>query len=282
MIDSRPLVAVVLWGGIYPAAKLALAHIPFLGFTGLRVALAAVLLVTIAGRGLGSRLAKAEWRALLGAGLAQTAFQLLLVAGVTLAGAGQTAILVATAPLMTALWSVLVRRERLAARQWGGVMLGLIGVGLVVQAGVGEMVVGHAATGNLLALGAAAAWAWYSLAVGPVVGALGSVRATAVTMIAAAVVITPLALPQIAALRWASVPWSAWAGLVYGATFGMAVAMALWGAAVRTLGPTRTMIYAYLEPVSAVLIAAVLLGESVASGQVIGAIVVFAGVWLAA
>jgi len=107
----------VLWGGIYPAAKIALGDIPFLGFTGLRVALAAVLLLALTGGGLGQRLATADRRLLLGAGLAQTAFQLLLVAGVTLAGAGQTAILVATAPLMTAVWSVLVRGESLAPRQ---------------------------------------------------------------------------------------------------------------------------------------------------------------------
>jgi drug/metabolite transporter (DMT)-like permease len=99
-------------------------------------------------------------------------------------------------------------------------------------------------TAILVATGAAAAGAWYSLAVEPVVGA--------------------------------------WAGLAYGATFGMAVAMALWGASVRALGPTRTMISAYLEPVSAVIIAAALLGESVAPDEVIGALVVFAGVWLAA
>jgi drug/metabolite transporter (DMT)-like permease len=63
LIDSGPLVAVALWGGIYPAAKLALTHIPFLGFTGLRVVLAAVLLAIITGRGFGSRLAGADRRA---------------------------------------------------------------------------------------------------------------------------------------------------------------------------------------------------------------------------
>lgn len=273
--------AVVLWGGIYPAARLALAHIPFLSFTALRVVVAAVLLLALAGAGAGSGLARVGWRALLGAGLAQTTFQLLLVAGVSFAGAGQTAILVATAPLMTAAWSAVVRRERLAPRQWCGIALGLLGVVLVVRAGLAEVVTG-AAAGTLLALGAAGAWAWYSLAVGPVVGALGSVRATALTMAVAGALIAPLALPQLAGLVWAAVPWSAWAGLLYGATFGMALAMVLWGAAVHTLGPTRTMIYAYLEPVSAVVIAAALLGESLAAGQALGALVVFAGVWLAA
>jgi drug/metabolite transporter (DMT)-like permease len=277
VLDPRPLIAVVLWGGIYPAAKVALRDIPFLSFTGLRVVLAAVLLLVVGGGGLARRVASADRRHVLVAGLAQTAFQLLLVAGVALAGAGETAILVATAPLMTGLWSVLVRRERLAPRQWSGLLLGLFGVALVV----GAPVAAGALAGYLLAVGAAAAWAWYSLAVGPLVATLGSVRATAMTMAMASVLIVPIALPQIARLRLETIPWEAWAGLAYGATFGMAVAMALWGAAVHRLGPTRTMIYAYLEPASAVIIAALLLGESLAPTQMVGAVVVFAGIWLA-
>ena len=40
------------------------------------------------------------------------------------------------------------------------------------------------------------------------------------------------------------------------------------------------MIYVYLEPVSAVLIAAALLGESLSWIQAAGAVLAFMGVWL--
>jgi probable blue pigment (indigoidine) exporter len=41
------------------------------------------------------------------------------------------------------------------------------------------------------------------------------------------------------------------------------------------------MIYVYLEPVSAVVIAAILLGESLSAAQAAGALLTLAGVWLA-
>jgi probable blue pigment (indigoidine) exporter len=41
------------------------------------------------------------------------------------------------------------------------------------------------------------------------------------------------------------------------------------------------MVYVYLEPVSAVVIAAILLGESLSATQAAGALLTFAGVWLA-
>jgi len=105
-------------------------------------------------------------------------------------------------------------------------------------------------------LGAAAAWAWIAARPSSRVAAVGPMRATGWTMAAAGLLFVPLSLPEMRAVSWGSVSLPAWAGLVYGATLGMVVAMALWGKSVHRLGPERTMVYAYLEPVSAVAIAA--------------------------
>ena len=159
-------------------------------------------------------------------------------------------------------------------------LVGLAGVGLVVRGGTGGFAWRHLAA-NLLALGAAGAWSWYSLAIGPLVGAVGTMRATGGGMAVAGILLSPLALAGVWRLPWAGISWAAWAGLVYGATAGMVVAMSLWGRSVGRLGPRQTMAYVYLEPVSAVLIAAVLLGESLHPIQALGALLTFAGVWLA-
>jgi hypothetical protein len=45
-LRSAPLLAVVLWGGIYPTAKLSLAEIPLLRFLALRMILATVWLAS--------------------------------------------------------------------------------------------------------------------------------------------------------------------------------------------------------------------------------------------
>src|SRR2546428_4006016 len=105
-------------------------------------------------------------------------------------------------------------------------VLGFIGVSFVVQSG-GIGVTWSQLGGDLLALGAAGAWAWYGLAIGPLVGALGTVRATGWTMVIAALCCTPLVLVETRDYAWRSVSWEAWAGLVYGATVGMVTAMTL-------------------------------------------------------
>ena len=279
-VRLEPLAAVVLWGGIYPGARLGLAEIPPLAFTYLRVVLAACVLALASTGGGSPPISRRLWGSILQAGLAQAAFQLLLIAGLARTTAGTSAILLAAAPLLTAGWLALTGKEQLPGRYWIGLAVGLTGVALVVRGGASGLG-REQVLGNGIAFAAAGAWAAFSLAIAPLAGALGAVRATKWSMVVAGIVLTPFAVGGTVHLDWARISWPAWAGLVYGATAGMVVAMSLWGRSMHRLGPTETMVYVYLEPVSAVLIAAAVLGERLAPGQIAGAALTFAGVWVA-
>ena len=100
-------------------------------------------------------------------------------------------------------------------------------------------------------------------------------------MVVAACCFTPLALGDVRAKAWGSASWEAWAGLLYGATVGMVMAMALWGKAIHRFGPQQTMLYVYLEPVSAIVIAAAVLGEALGPIQAVGALLTCVGVGFA-
>jgi drug/metabolite transporter (DMT)-like permease len=279
-LSPAPLLAVVLWGGIYPGAKLGLQEIPVLSFTYVRLLLASLVLFAVARQVRPWQSVGTLWKPLMRAGLAQAVFQILLIAGLRYTTASNSAILLAAAPLITAAWLAATGREYLQRWQWGGLVVGFGGVSLVVQGGSVAFAWPQLG-GDLLALGAAGAWAWYGLVIGPLVGALGTLRATGWTMGLAALLFTPLALLEVSGQEWGHVSWVAWAGLVYTATAGMVVAMALWGRAIHRLGPQQTMIYVYLEPVSALAIAALVLGEALGVLQAVGAGLTFVGVWLA-
>lgn len=252
-----------LWGGVYPAARFGVRYMPVLSFACFRLILAAALLVALwlpqrrfVPRGLVVPL--------LNAGVAQAVFQLLAIASVHWTTAGESAILLATSPILSAGWSAFRRRDHLDARRWGGLLTGLVDVGLVVQ-GRGGFDWSHA-FGDLLALCAAAGWVWFSLAISPIVGSLGMWQATGWVVGIAALVLAPLALLEAAPSVWSgNVPWAAWGGLIYAAAAGGVVANALWGRSMHRLGSQQTMVYAYLEPVSAVVIAAIILGESLSA-----------------
>jgi drug/metabolite transporter (DMT)-like permease len=275
----EPLLAVVLWGGIYPGARIALREIAVVDFTFLRLVLATAVLAAV---WLPRRrpVPRGFWRLVVLAGIAQAAFQITLVAGLRWTTAGQSAILLAASPILTAGWLALRGDEILDGRRWTGLAIGLGGVALVVGGSPGGLDASRM-LGDLLGLGAAAAWSWYGFAVSPVVAAAGTWQATGWAMGIAMLFFAPIALHDVARSAWDAMSWQAWAGLAYGGTAGMVVAMALWGRSLHRFGQRQTMVYVYLEPVSAVVFAAVLLGESLSIVQAVGALLTFAGVWLA-
>ncbi|MGE3541521.1 MAG: hypothetical protein AB7N91_29325 [Candidatus Tectimicrobiota bacterium] len=80
-------------------------------------------------------LARALWPRVRKASLAQTVFPRLRIAGLRWTSTSHSAILPATSPMLTACWLAMTQQARLARRQWSGVLVGFIGVGLVVQGG---------------------------------------------------------------------------------------------------------------------------------------------------
>jgi len=273
-------VAVVLWGAIYPGAKIALREIPVVDFIFLRVFIAALILFALAGSSRGFVPPRVLWPAVAFAGVAQIASQTLLHAGIRFTTAGVAALLLATSPLMSGTWAALFGRVHLIGRQWFGLLVGFLGIVLVIGPGGPTSDATHV-VGDVLPLGAAAVWVLYSILIGPLVGSLGTMRAIAWSMIVSVFLFVPFAVLPLQHLGWSSVSWWAWGGLFYSAVVGQVVAMVLWGRSVHSLGVHQAMIYTYLEPISATVIAAALLGESLSFIQGGGAVLTFVGMWYA-
>ena len=253
---------------------------PALSFTIVRILIAGAVLILLALRLPRPRLSSVPWRSLAAAGLAQTAFQLLLFEGLARTSASISAILLATAPLMTAVWLVARGQQRMGPLAWLGLGMGLAGVALVVRTD-GTGLAGTTLVGNLIAIGAAVAWAWYGLVIGPLARAIGPVGATATSLTVSALVLTPLGLPELLSVNWAGVSAPAWVGILYGSLLGLVLATLLWVRSIQRWGTQPTMNYGYVEPVAAVAIAALLLGEALHPLQGIGALLALTGVYLA-
>ena len=280
-LHALPLLAVVIWGGVYPGAKFGLMEIPALSFTALRLVLASAVLFTLVHWSRRPSAGRSLWLSALVPGLAQAMFQLFFVLSMLWTTAGNGAILLATAPLMVAIWQAVRHGRPGKGAVWLGLVLGLLGVLLVVTGSGSISFSGDHLLGSVCALLSAAAWAWYGITAGRVVGVFGSVAATAMSLGIASVLLLPVSIGEISAFPWSSVSWIGWSALLYGSLAGPVLAMTLWGYALHRLGPEQTMIYTYLEPIAAVIIAAWLLGESFGAIQALGAVLTLVGVWLA-
>ncbi|HBK07136.1 MAG TPA: EamA family transporter [Acetobacteraceae bacterium] len=130
-----PFLFVLLWSSSFIASKAGLRDLSPLLFVAIRMAGCAAVLVVLmlVSRQSWRPLARWRWLHCAVAGASLNAVGLMAPhVGLLLAPAAQIALVQSLTPLLTAILGVVLLHERLRARQWLGLALGMAGVGLVV------------------------------------------------------------------------------------------------------------------------------------------------------
>jgi drug/metabolite transporter (DMT)-like permease len=265
---------------VAPFGKYALAEMPTLAYTALLpVMAAAVLFAFLRLRRQPLTIARSDWSRFAVAGFGcMGVSQLLFIGGLALTSVAHNVILAATSPLLSAVIRGVFRREVPDRQTALGLLAGFAGV--VVLVSDAGSTAGTSVRGDLLSLGAALTWVGATVLPQPLAVRYGAPRTTAWLLLGAAVLTVPLGSPKIVDAFRHPPSLGAWLSLVYGGAVGMIGGNALWQRAVAEIGAARTLVYLYLEPVLAMVLAAVVLGERLTLTQAIGGLLALAGVAL--
>jgi drug/metabolite transporter (DMT)-like permease len=176
-----------------------------------------------------------------------------------------------TYPVQVALMAVALRRERLTRRRVAALALAASGLALVLGSRLGPDTQATLA-GVLLASGAAVCHAVYLIAVRDGFPRVPPVQATSLVLAGGVVVSGTAAIiaggPGLVG-PWASSP-VAWAAILFAGTMGAAFPKVWVMAGVRAIGSTRAAVLMLMEPVTAVVVAAVVLAQSPTPTEVLG------------
>lgn len=277
--DFEMLVVALLWGGNFSVSKFAIGRIGPLAFSGLRFALASVLLLLLA-RKLGAMrpLPRRTFWALVGLGvIGNTLYQALFMTGLSLTSATNSSMIVAILPVVVALMGSLWGIERATPGMWLGVVLGTVGVGLVVTAR-GVHFSAASFRGDLLVLFAILLWSCFTVGVRQVGAGVDALQITMITTVAGTPGLLLLGAWGLLHQDWSAVSAKTWGALAYAALLALVVAYVLYNRAVQGIGTARTAIYNCLVPLVAMLIAWLTLGEVPTGIQLVGVALVIAGV----
>ena len=197
--------------------------------------------------------------------------------------AGYSAILNATTPLMGALIGFSFFHEELTLRKWAGVMLGLVGIGLITTTGEVDLS-GQLAIGVLACLIATACYGCAGFLTRCWISERGGLDAKLVafgSQLGASLFLLPFFAYQLAAgpaVDWA-VP-TAWASVLAVGVVCTALAYLLYFRLSADIGPLRSLTVTFLIPPFGILWGALVLGETLSQGFVLGGLVVCLSVWL--
>jgi drug/metabolite transporter (DMT)-like permease len=278
--DLMLLATVTLWAANFAVSKYILSNgFRPLAYSSVRYASAAVIFTAITfpwERTL--RIARRDLP-LVGLAIALLiANQLSFVYALDFTTATTTALLFGTLPIFTALFSRLVGVERLNLRFWIAAVLSFGGVALVTVGSGGDL--SGDLWGDLLAVSGAATWAAYSVAIAPLMRRYSPFRLSAVLLFAAFVGLALLGSPQ---LRDQGFDFGAlvWLGFAFAVVGPLVITNLLWFTAIDRVGPSRSALYANLQPFLAAIIALLLLSESLTKLEVVGGLAIGAGIVLA-
>jgi drug/metabolite transporter (DMT)-like permease len=268
-----------LWGASYMFIKVAIDDVSPIVVVWSRLVLAAIVLLPIAHRRGALTALRPHLPVIAFLSLIQVLAPFLLITfGEKHIASSLAGILVASAPIFTALLAFWLDREELATG-WRlvGVLVGIVGVGLLF---------GVDLTGDTAALfgGLMILLASFGYAIGPLqmkrrLQGVPPVATAAATMTIAALVLTPavpFAIP-------AHTPGLDTIGslLVLGAG-GTGFAFLIFYTLIAEVGPGRATVVAYIAPGFSVIYGVVLLGERFTAGTAAGLLLILGGSWLAA
>jgi drug/metabolite transporter (DMT)-like permease len=271
----------LIWGVNFAVVKFGAAQVEPLVFNSARVALASIVLVGIVMAGAQRWPRGRVLAALLGLGvLGNGLYQFLFIEGIARTRAGDAALILAAAPAFMAIIGRLRGTEHTGATGIAGITLSLVGIGLVVFGDTNGGARAVSLVGDLLLLAACLCWSLYTVFLRPYTERVDGVTLSAVTMVGGAVPLVLVSLPALATTRWETIGVGGWAAVGYSGLFALVVAYLFWYRGVRLLGPTRTAMYANLQPIIALGVAWATLHETPHLLQLVGAACIMGGLLL--
>ncbi len=275
------LLVMVFWAGNFIVIKRAIEDVPPVGFTLLRFALASVVLLAVLRWREGSiGLPRRDAIAILALGvMGFGVYQILWTTALDQINAGDSAVLIATTPVLTAVLAVAAGADTLTPAKLGGSILSFVGVVLVIAAGPG-IGQGGALAGYLLTLVAALCWAAYTAFGAPVLARQSPLRTTTWATIGGTLTLVPIGLAQLVTTDPGAFTADVGLSVLYSGMLAAGLGNVVVFHGVHLLGPTRVTAMQTLVPALAVVLAFLVLNEAIRPGQVLGAAVVIGGVAL--
>ncbi len=271
------------FGSAYPVGKPIVAVVDPFVFSSARYLVAGLVLL-IGLQIFTRRGATVPWRevpALAFTGfLGFTVFQGLWGVALDLTTASKASVLVSTTPIFGAIIFAL-QGHRLPARAWMGVLVAFVGVFCVINNSFDTITLnGGSFYGDALFVAIAGVWALYGALSRPLIARLGAARSAAWAAFLGAAMLLPLAAPGALVQDWQAVPPGLLLNFAHVALIVGCLGMLTWNGGLRRLGLPKMTAWLYLTPVSAVVLANLMLGEWLTAPQIAGAVLVLSGVAL--
>jgi drug/metabolite transporter (DMT)-like permease len=284
------------WGTTWIASKEGVKHMPALQMAGIRQLIAGILYVGFFLYKKAPLPKGKEWTPILVLSFLNFIMSNgLSTWGVKYISAGLGSIMGAIFPLWLVVIGLFAAKEKLPQKALIGLLLGFGGVCIIFYEHLQDFFIADFRFGILLSLIATWTWAfatlytkkqalsfnpYFSLGLQMVISGITLLIATKAGSILSPADVTAAATQSNIFIPFTSIPWQSWAAIAYLIIFGSLVAFICYLYALQNLPTEQTSIYAYINPVVAVICGWLIFNDKITIFIVLGGGVTLSGVYL--
>ena len=282
-IDLLLLLMAALWGANFFAVQYGTAHMPGMAFNTSRMLLGASVMLVIA-----VLFVREPWpsrsdtlRLLAYGVIGNGIYQFFFVQGLSRSRGGSASLILAASPAALAILGWATKSEKMSRFLVGGVVLSVIGVAMVMLGD--NATTGHGGTwlGSVFLAFAVATWAIYATLLRPLTHRVNGLQLTLITLAGGLAPLLLFTTGDLLATQWSALSWRTWAAMAYAGLGAIVVAYVIYYHGLKTLGATRTSLYANLQPFVAILVAWQFQNDRPTIWQLMGFICITGGLLLA-
>jgi drug/metabolite transporter (DMT)-like permease len=200
--------------------------------------------------------------------------------GLKLIEAGRAAIIIANNPILIALLSAAIYKEKLNAIKTTGIVISVTGAILAISKGDLRVILqGHLGWGEFYIFLCVASWVTFSLLGKAVMSGLSPLASVTYSSLTGTLLLLIPAFREgiVNCINFSIYDW--W-NIFYLGFFGTVLGFVWFYEGIKKIGPTKAGLFINFVPISAILLAFFLLDEPVTFSLLIGALLVTTGVYL--
>jgi len=285
LVYLKLIFTAIFWGGTFVAGRIVALEIGPFSASFLRFVIASVCLLVISWRSHEGQLYLPDRRLIISLillGLTGVfSYNFFFFMGLERIEAGRASLIIASNPVLITLFAALIFRDRLHPLAVVGILLSLSGAAIVITRGdIVDALKGHVGLGELFMFCCVLSWVAYSLIGKSVLICLTPLTSvTWSSLIGMGALAVPACIEGLPS-KIGAISFPTWIGILYLGVLGTVAGVVWYYRGIREIGPARASQFINLVPVSAILLASLILDEPLTPSLLVGAILVLTGITL--
>jgi drug/metabolite transporter (DMT)-like permease len=269
------------WGTTWLASKEAVSRVPALQVAGIRQLLGGIIYILFfVARGAALPKGK-QWRSIVVLSLLNFALSNgLSTWGVKYISAGLGAVIGAIFPLWLVVIGMFASKSSVKTKALLGLLVGFAGICVIFYEHLHDFLNAEFRLGIFLSLASTWSWAFGTIYTKKHAAYFNPYFSLGLQMAISGIFLIGTSSLTNSAMPFTDIPWQSWAAIFYLVIFGSVIAFIAYLYALQKLPTEQVSIYAYINPIVAVLLGWIIFGETLTPFIVVGVLITLSGVYL--